>query len=168
VIVVSDASPLIGLATVGHLEVLPRLYAEILIPPAVHRELTILVDAPGAAEIGSAAWIRLTAVRDRPLVDSLSLHLDEGEAEAIVLALETRADRLLMDERRGRIFAKRLGQRVLGLLGVLIEAKDSGHLPEVRPVVDALSARLAFELVPICVGGSPKRRASSCITRYHS
>jgi uncharacterized protein len=146
VIVVSDASPLIGLAAVGQLDLLQRLYGEVVIPVAVHRELTTSSDAPGAAQVASASWMRVQAVQDRSVVDALSLHLDVGEAEAIALAVEVEAELLLMDERRGRSAAVRLGRRVVGVLGVLVEAKKSGHLPGLRPVLEALTVQAGFRV----------------------
>jgi len=146
VIVVSDASPLIGLAAVGHLDLLRRLYGEVMIPAAVHQELTASSKAPGSTEIDSASWVQAQAVQNRSLVDALSLHLDLGEAEAIALAVEVDAELLLMDERRGRSAAVRLGRRVVGVLGVLIEAKRSGHLPAVGPVMEALSVQAGFRV----------------------
>jgi uncharacterized protein len=146
VIVVSDASPLIGLAAVGQLDLLQRLYGEVVIPVAVHRELTTSSDAPGAAQVASASWMRVQAVQDRSVVDALSLHLDVGEAEAIALAVEVEAELLLMDERRGRSAAVRLGRRVVGVLGVLIEAKKSGHVAAVRPVLEALTIQAGFRV----------------------
>lgn len=54
------------------------------------------------------------------------MDLDRGQAEAIALAVAVDADVLLMDERRGRAVAMRLGQRAIGALGVLVEAKRRG------------------------------------------
>ena len=145
-IVVSDTSPLIALAAVGRLDLLRKLYGEVLIPEAVHREATASPGAPGAAAIGAAEWLRVEAVRDRTLVAALSLDLDQGEAEAIALAIERGADLLLVDERRGRTTATRLGQRVVGVLGVLIEAKRSRDLQAVRPVLDVLASEVGFRM----------------------
>jgi uncharacterized protein len=146
VIVVSDASPLIGLVAVGQLDLIHRLYGEVVIPIAVHEELTTSSEAPGAAEIASASWIRVQAVQNRSLADALALQLDVGEAEAIALAVEVGAELLLMDERRGRSAAVRLGRRVVGVLGVLVEAKRNGQLPAVRPVLEALTVQAGFRV----------------------
>jgi hypothetical protein len=64
----------------------------------------------------------------------LASSLDPGEPEAI--ALELNADLILMDERRGRFMARRLGLEVIGVLGVLVRAKRKGHLDELKPVLD--------------------------------
>jgi hypothetical protein len=100
-IVISDTSPLVALAAVGKLDLLHSLYGEILIPQAVHREATGMRGWPGAAAISGAQWIRIEPADDRTLVAALALELDIGEAEAIALAMQHRADLLLMDERRG-------------------------------------------------------------------
>lgn len=85
-------------------------------------------------------------VRDRALIQALALELDRGEAEAIALAIESGADLLLMDERRGRAVARRLGARVVGVLGVLVEAKQRNLLDAVGPVLNALVAEAGFRI----------------------
>lgn len=146
-IVVSDASPLIALAAIGELSLLHRLYGEVLVPEAVHLEATASrPSAPGAVEVRDASWITVRAVKDRVLVAALSLDLDPGEAEAIALAVESGADLLLMDERRGRLAATRLGRRVVGVLGALTDAKQRGLVPAVRPLLDALATDAGFRI----------------------
>ena len=75
---------------------------------------------------------------DRNLVASLQLELDDGEAEAIALAVELKADLILLDERKGRVIAARLGLRFIGLLGMLVEAKHRSLISAVRPIMNDL------------------------------
>ena len=146
-IVVSDASPIIGLAAVDQLDLLQDLYGEVLIPTEVYQEISVAAsDAPGVQEIEGADWIRVQAVQDVSLVRALALELDTGEAEAIALALEVEVDLLLIDERRARTVAARFGRPVIGVLGVLTEAKRRGLIHAVRPLLDALDLRAGFRI----------------------
>jgi hypothetical protein len=71
-----------------------------------------------------------------------------GEAEAIALALEMKADWLLIDEREGRAMARQLGMRVTGVLAVLLRGKKMGHLEAIKPEIDALRAKAHFFVAP--------------------
>lgn len=142
--VVSNTSPITNLASIGQLELLPALYGRIVIPQAVFAEMTVDEQAPGAVEVRGANWVSVHDVGNRALVNSLSLELDAGEAEAIACAVETQADLLLIDERLGRRIAVRLGVRVMGLLGVVIQAKRAGLIGRVRPLLDDLIGKAGF------------------------
>jgi hypothetical protein len=139
VIVVSDTSPLNNLAAINQLHLLHQLYRTVLIPEAVYRELTDPnFPIAGATEVQTIEWIQTRAVSDRTLVEALSNELDIGEAEAIALAVESQAEQVLIDERRGRLVATRLNLRYTGILGILVEAKSQGLIAEVKPLLDAL------------------------------
>jgi predicted nucleic acid-binding protein len=145
VIVVSDTSPLMNLAVVAHLHLLHQLYETVLIPDAVWHELTSLSSQhPEVTDVHTLAWLERQPVVSRAVVEALRAELDLGEAEAIALAVEKHADLLLIDERRGRQVAARMGLLSLGLLGMLLEAKHKGLLPEVKPVLDDLIAKAGF------------------------
>ena len=143
--IVSNTSPIINLACIGRLDWLPMLYGEIVIPPAVFHEITVAPpNSPGAVEVRTAAWIRQYPVNNPPLVASLLLELDPGEAEAIACALEVKAKLLLIDERRGRLVAHRLGLSVTGLMGVLLLARKRGLIDSIRPSLDDLRRVAGF------------------------
>jgi len=145
VIVVSNTSPIANLAAIGQLDLLKQLYEKVTIPQAVYREITVVgAGQPGLMEVQTLKWIEPRQATDRALATALRTELDEGEAEAITLAIELGVDLLLMDERRGRMVASRFGLRFIGLLGVLIEAKHKGCITAVKPVLDALMARAGF------------------------
>jgi predicted nucleic acid-binding protein len=146
-IVVSNTSPIIGLAAIGCLDLLKRLYDCIITPDAVYQELTVAGKGqPGSSEVRSSDWIVSQAVSNRKLVNVLEIELDEGEAEAIALAVEIKAQLLFIDERRGRSVAKRLGIDVVGTLGILVEAKQKGLIPALRPLLDDLLMKAGFRI----------------------
>lgn len=126
-IIVSDTSPINNLAAIDQLQLLQQLYGTILIPEAVYRELTDpSFFVAGAAEVQTFDWIQTRSVINHKVVEALSNELDVGEAEAIALALETEAELVLIDERRGRLVAGRLNLRYTGILGILVEARVEG------------------------------------------
>lgn len=144
-IVVSNTSPITNLAAINQLNLLQQLYSHIIIPEAVTRELTnVGTIVPGATEVQTFEWIQVQTITNRSTVISLQLELDEGEAEAIILASELKADLLLLDERRGYQVASRYGLQVKGVLGVLIAAKSRGLIPAVKPVMDELIGIAGF------------------------
>ncbi len=150
----ADTGPLIALARVGNLRLLQALYHEILIPPAVHDELCLGSNRPGSKRICEAIeqdWLQLRKPSSKTSSFSeLSLILDRGEAEAIVLAEEVDCRFLLIDERKGRAIAKRRGIPIAGIAGVLLAAKKQGFISEILPIIKCLEEtgyRLSAALV---------------------
>lgn len=144
-IIVSDTSPINNLAAINHLHLLQQLYGTVLIPEAVCRELSDPnFPVAGSTEVQTFDWIQTSSITDRAIVEALSSELDIGEAEAIALALEVKADQVLVDERRGRLVAARLNLRYTGILGILVEAKSQGLIAEVKPLLDALITQAGF------------------------
>lgn len=144
-IVVSDASPLTNLARIGQLQILKLLYERIVIPTAVRDELKAGERLGAHASfLDNADWIVVQSPADKKAVARLLTSLDLGEAEAIVLALETRADLLLMDERAGRRIAAQFDIRTVGLMGTLLLAKRRKLISQVTPVVDQLISQCGF------------------------
>jgi predicted nucleic acid-binding protein len=148
VIVVANAGPLIALARIDHLSLLPDLYGQVSIPPAVQREITNFgPQRPGAAEIKKVSWVKVVEIQDTIALRLLRERLDLGESEAIVLALEMEADLLLIDEARGRRVAEARGLNKTGTIGTLILAKKRGLIPAITPLLDNLIAS-GFHMSP--------------------
>ena len=155
--VVSNTSPLLNLALIGELSLLQGLFDRIVVPHAVRSELEGRLFRAGiSAPFPMPPWIEARPVANRPLVDSLSLELDAGEAEAIALAVEMPANLIHLDERLARRVGARLGLRFVGVLGLLVEAKRRGLIPFVKPILDALLITAGF-----WVGNSLYKRALS-------
>jgi uncharacterized protein len=133
VIVVSDTSCITNLIAINRARLLEELFGSVIIPPAVQEEL--------AVEHGSLPdFVEVRTPHDRLAIgDLMSRELDAGEAQAIVLAVELRAEFLLIDELAGRAAAEARGLTILGLIGVLRRAKDQGRISAVRPDLEALS-----------------------------
>lgn len=148
-VVVSDTSVINYLAAVGQMELLRLEFREIVVPPAVWRELQARPDLPGSAAVDLArasGWLRLQHLKPNQLFNQLLEELDPGEAEAIALACELKPATVLLDESDGRVAARRLGLRVIGTVGVLAGARQSGRLPTIRPLLDRLMKAHRFRL----------------------
>jgi predicted nucleic acid-binding protein len=146
-IVVSNTSPLTNLAAIGQFDLLRSLYQNVHIAEGVWDELNASGQRwPGRDEVAAASWIQRHMVRNQDLVTALQRDLDRGEAESIALALELGTDLILLDEREGRHMAQRLGLRVVGVVGILLEAKARDIVRSLRPLLDALRQNAGFYL----------------------
>ena len=149
--VVSNTSPLTNLLAIDRFQLLFEIYDSVTIPEAVVEEITVDKDKPNPKqgqipkeELGSLSWLEIRQVDNHDLVRSLTRELDPGESEAIALAVETEAELLLIDERRGRDVARQMGVNPTGLLGVLIEARAREIITKVKPILDSLRVDAGF------------------------
>jgi uncharacterized protein len=121
------------------------LYGQIFIADAVWHELNAQNKLwPGRQEVASAGWITIQTPFNQQAVIALCRDLDRGEAETIALALELEADLVLLDERDGRYAAQRFGLEVVGVLGILLEAKSKGLIRHIQPHLEALRQKAGF------------------------
>ena len=125
-VIVSDTTCLILLQKIGELNLLQKLFDQILTTQIVADEF--------GAELPN--WINVQNPIDRKNQMILETSLDKGEASAIALALEKENSLLIIDELKGRKFAKRLGLTITGTLGILAQAKKSGYIPLLKPLLD--------------------------------
>jgi uncharacterized protein len=131
--VVSNAGPIIAFSLIDNLEILERLFNEVIVPEAVHREIM-----QGGKEFGGlacysrATWIKVETP-DGPSDPLLQTLLDHGEASVIHLVRERGANFVLIDERKARKIARGIyGMHVVGSARVLVEAKRSGLISSVH------------------------------------
>jgi uncharacterized protein len=138
-IVVSDTSAITSLLQIGRAELLSLIYNQVYIPDAVLNELL-------EEHASIPSFINCQAVSDVFAVKRLLVEIDLGEAEAIVLAKELKAEDLLIDEAEGRKVAAREGVHAIGLLGVLVQAKGRGCISSVRQVTGELESKAGFRV----------------------
>lgn len=137
-ILIADCSALIALATCRALHLLEQLFGTVVVPEAVYRE-AVVGDKPQALEL--EGYLQNKVRRIDPtypvLLDGFS---DLGETEAMILYRQLAADRLLIDDRRGRRIARINGIEIIGSLGVLLAAKQQGLIETVKPYILLMSA----------------------------
>ena len=130
--VVTDSTCLIGLERISELDILPALFAPIMIPPEVEHEFG-----------GVYPWLQTEHLKSEVLVAALRMIVDAGEAEAIALASE-KSCLLISDDKQARFTAKRLGIAFIGTVGVLVRAKQRGVISVLKPILDNLELNNFF------------------------
>jgi uncharacterized protein len=125
--IISDSTCLIGLERIQELEILPGLFEPIVIPQQVHREFGVTMP-----------WLHVETPLNTALVTSLKLVVDDGEAEAIALAYE-KGRRIILDGRHARKAAQGLGVTMIGTVGVLVQARQQGLIPRLKPLIEKLA-----------------------------
>jgi predicted nucleic acid-binding protein len=145
-IVVSDTSSISNLLQIGEIDLLRRIFYKIVIPTEVFAEICKV--EKHKEFLSKQDWIETATLSDTNLKDSLLNDLDGGEAEAIALAVELKAEYLLMDETKGRQIAENFNIKVTGILGILIKAKEEGLITELKPYLQRLVDEAGFWLNP--------------------
>lgn len=143
-VVISDTTTITNLIQINLLDILPKLYNEVLIPVAVYNEL-LRFDGQKTI-INSSNWLKPLEVEHTQHLVFLLESLDEGEAEAIALAINLQPDFLIIDERAGRKIAREYGIPIIGLLGILMLAKQQGLIENVKTPLDSLKDEVGFRV----------------------
>lgn len=137
--VVCNTSHLILLAKIHRLDTLIRLYSELMIPKAVANEIGT---KPGKENDQVQALLKKGTLQLRhvseEIIAELPTDLGRGEREAIALAIDSSADLVILDDQQGRLVSRDKNLTITGTVGVLIEAKERGFIPSLRPEMDRL------------------------------
>ena len=123
--IISDTSCIILLDKIGELDILRKLFG------------TIITTSEVAEEFGQPlpSWFQIRQPKDKNYQLLIESFVDEGEASAIALALESGNGLLIIDDRKGRKLARQLGLSIIGTIGIIVDAKLAGIIPSVKPVL---------------------------------
>lgn len=137
--IISDTSCFIILSNIGELNLLQKVYGQII--------TTIEI----ATEFGEQLpdWVSIHQVTDKYRQQLLELQIDKGEASAIALALETPVCTIILDDYKARKIADQLGLHFTGTIGVIVKAKLNGVIPSIKPLLSKIRTtdfRLSIEL----------------------
>ncbi len=135
-IIVSNTTPIISLASIGKLGILKALFSKIIIAKAVYQEIKAK-ESYGYHEIDQE-YIQVKAIQGKIDTNLLLSQLDLGEAETIILAKEINADFVIIDEKLGYKMAKNSGLNATRTLSVLLNAKQNGIITEIKPLLDKM------------------------------
>lgn len=146
-LVIADTSALIALAACDSLPLLEQVFQATRVPPAVFAECTV-ANKPAAADLRSYLETRVLTA---PTTDSdpTLAGLGTGEREAIALYWSQSADWLLIDDQRARFVAQKAGIRIVGSLGVLVRAKDTGRISSLQSLLTKIQAAGIHYSVPL-------------------
>ncbi|MEX2411985.1 MAG: DUF3368 domain-containing protein [Candidatus Paceibacterota bacterium] len=139
-VVVCDTSCFIALDNINELHLLNKLYKQLYTTPEVLNEFG--KNLPG--------WIEIKSPMDQKKQHILEFQIDKGEASAIILALETSADLIILDDYKARLTAEKLELNITGTLGIIIKAKKNEIIKSVKPLLDKLQEnnfRLSEDLI---------------------
>lgn len=148
-IVVAATSVMLNLCRVQHDYLLQRLYQRVLIPAPVADEFTRLSKTqPRFSGLALPHWIEILPAPKSFPSEVIQAQLDIGESAAIALCLEQKADALLVDELFGREVASRLRIRTIGVLGILVDARNQRLISSVKSLLDRLEMEANFWVSP--------------------
>jgi len=134
---VLNATPLISLALLGRLSLLKEMFAEVIVPRAVYKEVIQGgTGKPGADALAEANWLKVVSVDVSITIEPLLLGLDAGELKVLLLAQQIKADWVIINERLARRVAFALGLPVKNTLGILLAAVLAGLLSKQEALDD--------------------------------
>lgn len=126
--IISDTSCFIILTNIGELDLLHKVYGQILTTVEI------------AVEYGEKLpeWVEIVVVKDKYRQQLLEMQIDRGESSAIALALETPNSTVILDDYKARKIADQLGLSFTGTIGIIIKAKHKGIIPSIKPILQKM------------------------------
>ena len=144
-IVIADTSVILNLCRIQHEHLLQQLFKRVLIPDEVAGEFARLTKIQKRfSGLVLPDWIEILSAPTLFPAEVIQAKLDAGETAAIALFLKQKADALLIDESLGRSVANKLGIRTMGIMRILIEARDRKLISSVKILLDRLETDAQF------------------------
>jgi len=128
--IISDTSCFIILSKIGELDLLNKVYGEIVTTQDIANEYGEVLPT----------WVKIETVVDKYKQQLLEMQIDKGESSAIALAIETPNNTVILDDYKARKIAQQLGLNYTGTIGVIIKAKLSGVIPSIKPILEKMNA----------------------------
>ena len=148
-IVVFNSSPLINLSKINSLDLIKKIYKQILIPNAVYDEVVIKgtnkYKIYKIEELIRNQTIKIVAVNNQEIIKIFAKDLDYGESEVLALALQLKADLVVIDETDARNIADIYNLNKTGFIGILIKAHEVGYTDSVTRYLD-LAIKKGFRI----------------------
>ena len=126
--IISDTSCFIVLTNIGELDLLQKVYGQIVRTNEI------------ASEYGETLpeWVEIVTVKDKYRQQLLEMQIDKGESSALALALEIPNSTVIVDDYKARKIAEQLGIPFTGTIGVIIKAKLIGLIPSIKPLLSKI------------------------------
>ncbi len=137
-IIVADSSALVALATCGSLWVLKELFNEVKVPQAVFDEV-VVPNKPQAQTLRIYLEDKVETVDLSQVILKNVNGIGQGELEAMALAMNLSANRLLIDDAKAKKVALLNQIKVIGSLGILLLAKQQNLLDELKPLLESIN-----------------------------
>ena len=137
--IISDTSCFIILTNIGELELLNKVFGQVITTPEIAEEYGEILPE----------WVEIIAVTDKYRQKLLEMQIDKGESSAIALALDISDSTVILNDYKARKIAEQLGITYTGTIGVIIKAKLIGIIPSIKPLLQKIKQtnfRLSAEI----------------------
>ncbi len=131
--VISNSTPIIALCAIDQLDILKKMYGEIIVPSAVRDEVNSKENI-----IKDNSFFKVIKIKNNEAKKLFKMSLHPGEVEVLILANEIKSDLCIIDDLLARKYANYLAIKITGTLGVLIKAKQNGIIEKIKPLLDEL------------------------------
>lgn len=137
--IVTNSTPLIALNKISRLDLLEKIYGEIIIPYAVYEEVVLESNIKESTDfIIESGFINIMRIKNEEAKRLFVTSLHKGEVEVIILAKEIEADLCIIDDLLARKYAKYYDLSITGTIGVVLKAKELGIITQVRQIMNEL------------------------------